>query len=514
MYLLHQSNLGKLTAVAFSIVITSTVSAGPGNYNPQGPKLLGSGAVGNAAQGMSVAVSADGNTALFSGPFDDSSQGAAWVFARANGEWSQQGEKVIVGAGIVLVALSADGGTAAIGSRSSIYVFSRLGGVWTQQQIISYMDTGDGVGSIYSLALSGDGSTLVIGDPFAREDENDCTVAFRGEVEVFIRSNGIWNFQTNIVGVTFGDDCNLTGDSLGNSVLLSMDGNTLAVQAGNNVNVYMRSGTTWTQQTEFHGNVQVVGLTADGNNILLAGQQGFTASGFISHRKNSTWSNTNQTVELTATQPRFTTLSADGTTVAGQFENSDGSASIAVFALSGGVYKLQNEYGVNGQFGCSFNNAVSIALSANGNTLIEGSPCDNNGAGGVQPFATPQLSTSLTHTGHFTQGETGVSYTITVSNVGDRDVHAAPGSAIIVVDKLPSSLAPTAIFGGGWTCTLATVSCTRDDGLLVGESLPSITVIVNVASNAPSSVTNAATASGGGSNWGNATDVTTIVPKP
>ena len=52
-------------------------------------------------QGCSVALSADGNTAIVGGPVDnDSSTGAAWVFTRSGGVWTQQGSK-LVGTGAV-----------------------------------------------------------------------------------------------------------------------------------------------------------------------------------------------------------------------------------------------------------------------------------------------------------------------------------------------------------------------------------------------------------------------------
>src|SRR5262249_24980761 len=61
----------------------------------------------------------------------------------------------------------------------------------------------------------------------------------------------------------------------------------------------------------------------------------------------------------------------------------------------------------------------------------------------------------------------------------------------------PSGLTATAISGTGWACTLATLTCTRSDALAAGAAYPSITLTVNVAANAPSSVTNVATVSGG-----------------
>jgi hypothetical protein len=47
-----------------------------------GGKLVGSGAIGAAQQGQSVALSADGNTAIVGGVGDNNNAGAAWVFVK------------------------------------------------------------------------------------------------------------------------------------------------------------------------------------------------------------------------------------------------------------------------------------------------------------------------------------------------------------------------------------------------------------------------------------------------
>src|SRR6516165_9460217 len=93
----------------------------PAEVNQQGPKLVGTSAVGNAEQGYSVAVSGGGNTAIVGGAFDNNGVGAAWVFTRSGGVWTQQGGK-LVGSGAVgnaeqgfSVALSGDGNTAIVG---------------------------------------------------------------------------------------------------------------------------------------------------------------------------------------------------------------------------------------------------------------------------------------------------------------------------------------------------------------------------------------------------------------
>jgi hypothetical protein len=92
-------------------------------FSQQGPKLVGTGAVGNAYQGGSVSLSADGNTAIVGGFGDNDNNyaGAAWVWTRSGGIWIQQGTK-LVGSGNVgqaqqgiSVSLSADGSTALVG---------------------------------------------------------------------------------------------------------------------------------------------------------------------------------------------------------------------------------------------------------------------------------------------------------------------------------------------------------------------------------------------------------------
>ena len=128
------------------------------------------------------------------------------------------------------------------------------------------------------------------------------------------------------------------------------------------------------------------------------------------------------------------------------------------------------------------------------------------------PTATPDLTISKTHTGNFTQGQTGATYTLTVRNGGS----AATSGSVTVTDSVPAGLVPTAAAGTGWgTCAInsQTVTCTRTDALAAQATYPSLTLTVNVASTAPASVTNAATVSGGSeTNTANdtATDVTSI----
>ena len=110
------------------------------------------------------------------------------------------------------------------------------------------------------------------------------------------------------------------------------------------------------------------------------------------------------------------------------------------------------------------------------------------------PLPPSDLTVTKTHTGNFTQGDTDRNYRITVTNSGT----GATSGSVSVTDTLPNGLAATAMSGTGWNCNLSNLTCTRSDALAVNTSYPAITLTVNVAGNAPTSVTNFASVSGGG----------------
>jgi len=191
--------------------------------------LVGFGAVGNAVQGASVALSSDGNTATVGGYNDNGGLGAAWVYTRSGGVWTQQGNKLVGtgAAGVAVqghsVALSADGNTAVVGGYGdngvgATWVFTRSGGVWTQQgaKLVGTGAVGSGYQG-YSIALSSDGNTAVVGGI----GDN----AFAGATWVFTRSGGVWIQQgSKLVGTGAVGTANQ-----GQSIALSGDGNTAIV---------------------------------------------------------------------------------------------------------------------------------------------------------------------------------------------------------------------------------------------------------------------------------------------
>ena len=105
----------------------------------------------------------------------------------------------------------------------------------------------------------------------------------------------------------------------------------------------------------------------------------------------------------------------------------------------------------------------------------------------------PDLTVTKSHSGNFSQGQSGAQFSITVTNSGT----GATVGTVSLADSLPSSLTATAMTGAGWSCSISTLVCTRSDALAGGASYPVITLTVNVAGSAPPSVTNTVVVSGG-----------------
>jgi uncharacterized repeat protein (TIGR01451 family) len=153
-----------------------------------------------------------------------------------------------------------------------------------------------------------------------------------------------------------------------------------------------------------------------------------------------------------------------------------------------------------------------------GNTVTDTSDSDPNTAGD-QPatiiVASPDLTIAKSHVGNFRQGQVGATYSINVGNAGP----APTFGSVTVTEQPPAGMTVTALSGIGWTCNLGPLTCTRADVIAASGSYPPIIVTVDVAGNAPATLTNAAIvtcACEGASKSGNnaATDPTTINPRP
>jgi uncharacterized protein (TIGR03437 family) len=118
------------------------------------------------------------------------------------------------------------------------------------------------------------------------------------------------------------------------------------------------------------------------------------------------------------------------------------------------------------------------------------------------------LSVSKTHSGNFAAGQNRATYVITVSNAAGA---GATNGTVTVTETLPAGMTLVSMVGTGWTCPgTAANNCTRSDSLASGTSYVPITVTVNVAGNAPATVINQVSVSGGGSPNATATDPTNV----
>ena len=218
--------------------------------------------------GSSVALSRDGNTMAVAAYYESSAAtgingnqndrsipeaGAVYVFTRTGTTWSQQAYikasntgQAAVGDGFAegdqfgySIALSADGNTLAVGAigedsaatgingdqadnmanqAGAAYVFTRTGSTWSQQAYVKSSMTRPNVLFGYSIGLSGSGDTLAVAEFDADRG--------KGALYVLTRSGGTWSQQARIQA-----DNAENGDSLGYSMAISDDGNTIAAGA-------------------------------------------------------------------------------------------------------------------------------------------------------------------------------------------------------------------------------------------------------------------------------------------
>ncbi len=218
--------------------------------------------------GSSVALSRDGNTLAVAAYYESSNAtgingnqadrsipeaGAVYIFTRTGSTWSQQayikasntgnaavGENFAEGDQFgYSIGLSDDGNTLAVGAigedsnatgvngdqadnsanqSGAAYVFTRTAGTWSQQAYIKSAMTRPNVLFGYSIGVSENGDTLAVAEYDADRGQ--------GALYVLTRSGGAWTHQARIKA-----DNAENGDSLGYSMAISDDGNTIAAGA-------------------------------------------------------------------------------------------------------------------------------------------------------------------------------------------------------------------------------------------------------------------------------------------
>jgi hypothetical protein len=379
--------------------------------------------------GDSVALSADGSTAVVGAPGDGGNTGAVWIFTRSGGAWIQQAKLIptdnIGQSGFgAAVSVSSDGSTIVIGGPQDGYVtnavppgqytgaawvYMRSGSNWAEQQKLVPPDESGLVRFGFSVALSADGSTVLVG----AGDENTEV----GAAWVFARSGATWSQQgPKLTGVG-----EVGAGEFGNSVALSADGNTAIVGGwDDDYNVgavwpFVRTGATWARQGgKLIGGVSTpcgdsqlgqtwmffgggVSLSADGNTALIGSGGGehldssCPGAAWEFTRSGPAWSQLGS--KLTASDAagasqfgESVALSADaGTAIVGGPGDASQDGAAWAFGSSGGTFsQLSAKTTANtigGQFG------YSVALSADASTALVGAFQDNSNAGSAWVYA-------------------------------------------------------------------------------------------------------------------------------
>lgn len=258
-------------------------------------KLLPSG--GQAGDEFGLSVSLFGDTAVVGAPSHDGAgpdSGAAYVFVRTGATWTQQQQLIAAdlesGQGFG-TSVSLSGDTALVGSNlkttaagpvaGAAYVYARSGGVWTQQQQLVAPDAQPLEQFGISVSLSGE--TALVGAFF------DSAPAFaQGSAYVFVRSSSTWAFQQKLTASDaasvdfFGISVSLSGDT---AVVGSPLSDTTAAEDSGAVYVFVRSGAAWSQQQKLVGSdsgqsdLFGTAVAAAGDEVVVGASDHDTAAG-------------------------------------------------------------------------------------------------------------------------------------------------------------------------------------------------------------------------------------------
>src|SRR5215475_10782706 len=406
--------------------------------------------------GSAVAIS--GDTAIVGAPRNDinvdADQGAAYIFVRSGGNWTQEARlKAPLGAvgDFFGRAVAISGDTAIVGAylddtvanvnQGVVYVFTRSAGVWTQQDKLKADD--GGANDFFGLSVAIYGDTAIIGAYLNDTGPN----VNQGAAYVFNRSGGTWT-QTQKLNASDA----AAGDLFGFSVAL--DAETAVIGAcgkheGGAANagaayVFNRSGGTWTErqklsppnleQDDFFGAAVAVSgdtalIGAFGDDIGANADQG-AAHVFV--RSGTVWTRQQRltAVDGSASDQFGSAVALSGdTAVIGAFgKDFDGEDQGAayVFSRSGTTWSQQPRlFASDGEAGDNFGAAVAIS----GDTMLAGAPFDDVGGNADQGSAHVfQICQGLAQQQKFTvnNGEAYEYFGASVAISGDTAVVGAP----------------------------------------------------------------------------------------
>jgi Bacterial Ig-like domain (group 3)/FG-GAP repeat len=417
--------------------------------------------------GYSVAISSNGTTALVGGYHNNTGAGATWVFLLSGGVWTQQAE--LIGTGAIApskglgseqgfsVALSSDGDTALIGAPhdnggpGAAWVFTRTGTDWTQQQELTAPsdELGDS-GFGYSVALSSQGTTALIGGPHD-EGLSASPVSDYGAAWVYALSNNSWGEVTKLVPALENDTYG--GGEFGTSVSLSGDGTIALIgepdddaPEGSSIApgqawIYDYSGTSWSEDSQLRGMDESgdpdfgfsVALAGNGESALIGGPYDNGGAGAAwSYDNDGRWIDeqkitaSDETSGDTSQFGSSVSLSDDGEEgLIGGPQDGGGAGAAWLYTNSGTTTFSEAQKLTVSDESTGDDSALgtSVALSGDRSTAVAGGPSDGTtGAGAAWTFGAPlptATTTSISANVNPAVVAQTVTYTATVSPAPD-----------------------------------------------------------------------------------------------
>ena len=455
--------------------------------------------------GNSVALSSDGNTALIAAPnrtVNQQSAGAAYVFVRPSGgtTWSQQQELTASDPASndqfgSSVALSGDGNTVLIGQDNGVasYIFIRPSGgtIWSPQPKLT-TSPGGAFGS--SVALNGDGNTALAS---AAYDTNGAgaayTETFTGtRVALSGRPTGCANGSTTSITVTLTPTAGATGTTyqVDSAPAQNYSGPFVVSGVGSHTIAYHSTFSGGYVEPDQTITVQIVGpptLRASsgslGDTISVTGsvfQAGETVSLYL---------------DSTASTP-FATVTAGDCSVSTSFtvpEATYGSYSIIAVGQSSGrtgsttfsilpttrILSSGSTFGLYG-FGFGAGETVTVHLDSPTGTVVGSAVANSKGSFSPVIFSKPSISHRLYAVGQST-GATAYSVYVVPPSLSSNRSSGIPGSSATITG---SNFGPSETVAALWDCMSA--SCTGDlvAGTATADSSGNVSIPITIPSTA------------------------------
>ena len=446
------------------------------------------------------------------------------------------------------VSITISGDTAVVGAyqdddkgtdSGSAYVFVRSGTTWSQQAKLTASDGAAGDRFGVSIAISGD--TAVVG---AYQDDDKGTDS--GSAYVFVRSGSTWPQQAKLTAIDgaavdeFGGYVTISGDT----AVVGAREDDDAGQASGSVYVFVRSGTTWSQQAklmagdgaagdEFGVSVDISGET------LVVGSWGdddkgtSSGSAYVFVRSGSTWT---QQAKLTASDGaaidlfgRSLAFSGD-TAVVGAYQGDDkgtDSGSAYVFVRSGTTWTQQAKLTASDGAALDW---FGYAVATKGDTIVIGARLADLGVNAGAVYVFESSGSTWSHQAKLTASNAAASDvfgdsvaiegdTVVIGPGGDDDKGSNSGSAYVFVGpvadlEVTKTDSPDPVTAGNsltYTLTVANNGPATSMGVVLTDTLPSGVSFVSSTPGSPTCTESGGTVTCNMGNLANNTTTTATI---